>query len=304
MKISDFSSAELESALIKNELLIGTPPFVVRIQSDVTTLSRDIAHVYADFDICPPGSFADFHIQIMREPGLRRWFKPLARFFFDGQPSFVPLPSYQALAMLEWGFNWCVAAHSHQFLIIHAAVVEKDGKAAVLPAPPGSGKSTLCAALVLRGWRLLSDELALYDMTAGMVWGMARPLNLKNRSIDVIQTFEPSAVFSIRVPNTTKGTVALLRPPHESVRRAREPARPAFVVVPRYEAGAAALLSSRSKASTLMLMAEQSFNYDIHGENGFRGMERLVDAVDCYDLTYSKLDDGIRIFQDLFVEAE
>jgi predicted ATPase len=29
----------------------------------------------------------------------------------------------------------------------------------ILPAPPGSGKSTLCAALVTRGWRLLSDEL-------------------------------------------------------------------------------------------------------------------------------------------------
>jgi predicted ATPase len=33
-------------------------------------------------------------------------------------------------------------------------VVERDGHALILPAMPGSGKSTLTAALVQRGWRL------------------------------------------------------------------------------------------------------------------------------------------------------
>jgi hypothetical protein len=42
-------------------------------------------------------------------------------------------------------------------------VLERGGRALLLPAPSGSGKSTLCAGLAFNGWRLLSDELALLD---------------------------------------------------------------------------------------------------------------------------------------------
>jgi predicted ATPase len=45
--------------------------------------------------------------------------------------------------------------------MLHAAVVEKNGKALILPALPGSGKSTLSAALAMNGWRFLSDEFTM-----------------------------------------------------------------------------------------------------------------------------------------------
>ena len=70
----------------------------------------------------------------------------------------------QGFAMFEWGLNWVVANHAHQFAIVHAAAVEKDGRGFIFPGAPGSGKSTLCAALVSRGWRLLSDEMAMISL--------------------------------------------------------------------------------------------------------------------------------------------
>src|SRR3546814_15972535 len=83
--------------------------------------------------------------------------------------------------MLEWGLNWCIGAHGHQFLIIHAAVIERNGLAAILPGAPGSGKSTLTACLVHNGWRLLSDEMALVSLQDGGLTALARPISLKNR---------------------------------------------------------------------------------------------------------------------------
>ncbi len=299
MKISEFTEAELESRLRCGALLLNLGPFVARLNSDVVSIARDIALMYADFHTSPENTFADFHVKVALDTGLRRWAKPQVRFYFDGRPSFIPLPADQAFAMLEWGLNWCVAAHSHQYLIIHAAVIEREGKAAILPAPPGSGKSTLCAGLVNRGWRLLSDELALLDMDSDLIYGMCRPVNLKNVSVDVIKQFAPAAVFTASVPDTTKGTIALMRPPVDSVQRMNQPACPAWVVLPKYAAGASPQLERHSRARTFMLIAEQSFNYDIQGSRGFDAVGRLIDQSQCFQLTYSRLDDAERVFDDL-----
>ena len=299
MKVSDLPLAQLTRLLRHGEFLLKLPPFIVRIGADVPSLVRDIALMYAEFEVLPETDFADFHVQVKLDLGLRRWIKPIARFSFDGQPSFTGLPAAQAFAMLEWGMNWCVAAHSHQFLVIHAAVIEKGGKAAVLPAPPGSGKSTLCAGMVMKGWRLLSDELALYDLQTGLIYGMARPISLKNSSIDVMQAQAPEAVMSKRVPNTTKGTIAHLRPPLESIQRVTEPARAAWVILPKYQAGSPPALVPHSRARTSMLIAEQSFNYDTLGPAGFKAVTDLISGAACYQFTYSQLDDAERVFDDL-----
>jgi HprK-related kinase A len=299
LRLSEITAANLARLLKGGRLLIQLGPFVARLKTDVTALVADIAVIYRDFEVLPGNSFADFHVEVRRELGLRRWFKPQVRFFFDGRPSFIPLPATQAFAMLEWGLNWCVAAHCHQYLVIHAAVIEKDGRAALLPAPPGSGKSTLCTGLVLRGWRLLSDELALLDMKSGLIYGMARPINLKNNSIDVIKRFEPEVVMTAPMEGTTKGTVALVRPPIESILRVNEPVRATWIVLPNYLAKAPSELAPHSRANAFMLIAEQSFNYDLQGAQGFEAIGRLVDSSSCYQFTYSSLDDAVRVFGEL-----
>ena len=81
--------------------------------------------------------------------------------------------------MLEAGLNWCIGNLAHQYLVIHSATLERGGRALLMPAPPGSGKSTLCAALITRGWRLLSDEFALVDPATGLLVPVPRPVALK-----------------------------------------------------------------------------------------------------------------------------
>lgn len=303
MKVSDLSQVDLAQLLRRGRLFLSLKPFVACVASDVPSLARDIAAMYADFDVCPPEAFADFHVQVWRDRGLRRWIKPRARFSFDGQPSFTGLPIAQSFAMLEWGLNWCVAAHSHQYLVIHAAVIEKDGVAAVLPAPPGSGKSTLCAGLVMKGWRLLSDELALYDLKTGLIYGMSRPISLKNSSIELIQNLAPKAVMTPPVPNTTKGTIALLRPPLASVTRVGEPVVATWIILPKYVRDSPPLLTNYSRARTFMLLAEQSFNYDVLGPAGFNAVGELVGRAQCFQFTYSNLNDAERVFGELHERA-
>jgi len=269
----------------ERDVTFATGPFVVRLHSGIAAVAEAVSLFYAD-RIVDDRPFADFHIALVRPHGLRRWVRPQVWFDFDGARPFRPLPLDQAPAVLEWGLNWCIAAHAHSWLVLHAAAVARDGRAVLLPGPPGAGKSTLAAALALSGWRLLSDELALLSLDASAVMPLDRPANLKNRSIDVIRGRFAAAVFGPTMADTAKGRVALLKNPAAS----GPPAAPVAIVVPCFAAGEAAILEPMAKADACLLLGEHSFNYSILGRRGFEAAARLVESCGCWRLTYGDLD--------------
>ena len=271
----------------------------MHIQSVIPHVAEGVSLLYSDYPLLIREDFADFHVRITQPRGIRRWLRPQALFMCDTISAFKPLPLAQAFPMLEWGLNWCVSGHAHRYLMIHAAVAEKDGRAMIMPAPPGSGKSTLCAGLISRGWRLLSDEMALVRLDDGAIVPHPRPVSLKNASIDIIKNFAPESIFSAPVTDTIKGTVAHMKPSRESVLRMQESALPAWVVFPKYEAGAALQMSAIPPARAFLRIADNAFNYSILGRAGFEAVACLVDQVKCYDFTYSILDDAIVAFDRL-----
>jgi len=297
--VTDLSPVELRHRLAAGQLRLRTGPLVADIRSSEEAVADGIARQYAQHPLARDDEFADFHVAVVRPANLRRWWRPQAFFLVDGLSLFNPLPADQAFPLLEWGLNWCISTHCQQYLMIHAAVVERNGGALILPAPPGSGKSTLCAALVQRGWRLLSDELAIIDPPSGLLVAIPRPISLKNASIDVIRDFAPDGVLNPPVHETIKGTVSHLRPPAASVRAADLPARPAWVALPRYEAGSATELTALGKAQALMQLAENAFNYSVHGRRGFEILAALVDRAGCFNFRYSRLDEAIATFSRL-----
>ncbi len=56
-----------------------------------------------------------------------------------------------------------------RFVVLHAAALERDGRALLLSGPSGSGKTTLSLALLERGFRLLSDDFAPIERSTGLV---------------------------------------------------------------------------------------------------------------------------------------
>jgi hypothetical protein len=276
-------------------LFLRTGPFISCIRSNSPFVADGLMQMYSAYPVDDTG-YADFHLQLRQSTGWRRWFRPQIHFDHDGERPFEPMPASHGFALLEWMLNWCVSGSAHAYLIVHAAVVEKNGRALMLPAPPGSGKSTLCAALVSRGWRLLSDELALIGLGDQGVHPLARPVSLKNASISVMQAYAPAAQFTRPAMDTTKGTVAHMKVPDASVARAGEPATLAWVVFPRYQAGTTLHLTPVPRARAFMRVAENAFNYSLTGARGFQALGRAMDACASFDFVYSDLDEAIALF--------
>ena len=299
MKISTLTPSELGHRLKKTGLFLQTGTFTIHLKTSIPSITEGIRMLYADYPLIENLDFVDFHVSLAYPRNLRRWIKPQIQFLFDDKPPFKPLPADQAFPMLEWGLNWCVSSHANHYLIIHAAVIEKDGYAAVLPAPPGSGKSTLCAALVNRGWRLLSDELTLIQISDGKIVPLPRPVSLKNQSIDIIRHYAPDAVLSRKISDTMKGTVAHMKPPTNSVIRADETVHVAWVIFPKYQSGAPAQLKKLSRSRAFIRIADNAFNYSLLGIKGFETLTKVISMSQCYDFTYHSLEDAIETFSAL-----
>lgn len=299
MTLSNVPSPEILQRLKDGSLLLNTGPFTYRLQSSIPSVAEGIAMLYGDYSLGTQQEFVDFSVALDPSRGLRRFYRPQVRFSTHGYEPFEPLPIGHAYPMLEWAMNWCVYTHAHHYLLLHAAVVERNGFAMILPAPPGSGKSTLCAALIHRGWRLLSDEMALISLDDQQISALCRPVSLKNRSIEIIQHFAPNAVMNSVTHDTTKGSVCHMKVPTDHVQRIAERAIPRWVVFPRYVAGSKTLLTQRSRADSMLELGRNSFNYVILGLKGFETLSEVMTKSCCYDFCYSQLDEAIEVFEQL-----
>ena len=292
MTAGDLPAEAFASRIAGDGVALRIPPLTVRIRSDVRPLALQLHDVYRDYTLVESADYADVDIRILRVRGLRRWRSKEAEFIVDGTTPFDPFPIQHALPTFEWGLNWVFAQRMNMWLLLHAAAVERDGMALLLPAYPGGGKSTLAASMANRGWRFLSDEFAVVTGDCLTVLPFARPPAIKNAAIDVLRAFAPEASFGPEIPNTRKGTIAHMRVPQSSLELGDVGATIGMIAFPEFKAGATCSIARVGEADAFMRLALHSFNYDTLGARGFHMVGELVRSCPCHALRYGDLADA------------
>ena len=259
------------------------------LKSSVTSVLDTFYELYRHHPLLDNNGWSDFAIQITRPHNVRRYFYPQAIFKLEDQTPFLPLPFNQSYPLMEWGMNWCVANYFHQYLLLHAAVLEKNGQAILFPAPPGSGKSTLCSYLAHSGWRLLSDEMAVISLDTGNVHAFVRGICLKNNAIPLFKEWFPHAYVSTTAKDTSKGEVAHVRPPENAVVGMNETAQIKAIVFPRYHREVRFDTTPLNSLDCMQKVIDNAFNYNVLGKAGFKLLSTMMDTVSCYNLTYSDI---------------
>lgn len=302
LRLAAVSDADLQRSLSCGAFRLMIGEVSVRIDSEVPELRAGLSCIYDHYPVSIDGGRYDYDLQIRPASWLRRWFRRNAVFALSGQAPFLPMAAEHAHALFEWGLNWTIGSSVHQYLVLHSAVVENNGKGILLAATSGSGKSTLAAELAMRGWRLFSDELALIDGPESTLVPLPRPVSLKNQSIELIRQRHPRAVFGPLARDTHKGTIAHLRVPDKSVDRAAETVRPGLIVFPKWSADADLQVIPVGQGQAAMRLIDQSFNYPLLGQLGFERLADLVQAAEAWEITYASLDEAVDALEDLVAD--
>ena len=283
------SGGDFNQQLADGGLALRVGPYIYRIQTDLPDVGAGVRTLYADHRLASPGDFVDYDVSV-RQGGLWQRMRDKVEFFFDGTRPFDSIPMGQAYAFLEWGMNWCVSLYANEYLKLHAAAVSRYGATIIMPGVPGSGKSTLCAALGLSGWRILSDEHAMIEPDSTAIVPLCRPVSLKNESIEAIRSLSSNAVFGPTSKETHKGRVAHMKADLHPNSHDPESLTARWMIFPRYSSDEPQRLAPRRRTDSFILAAYHSFNYSLLCEAGFEIMKNLISTVECFDLVYHDLE--------------
>ena len=302
MLVGDVPRQDLVRRLRRDGVHLNTGAFTTQLRITFSRLAAEFADVYARYPLEEPPGIDDARVRVALEAGPLRLGRRMAVATTETR-TMEPVPIERAFTAMETALNWSAASSEVAPLIVHSAVLERDGRALIMPAASGSGKSTLAAALAWRGWRLLSDEIAVFSFDDASLLPNPRPVSLKNRAVDVIAAFEPRARFSQLFRGTLKGDVAYMHPPPEAIARAQESALPGLVVAPLYAEGAATTLKQLDRVAGFRTLVDSSINYASMLRTGFEMLTSVVERCGLYALTYSNLASAIDAIDRLHAEA-
>jgi len=204
----------------------------------------------------------------------------------DGTRALTTPRLWLVLAWLLWHLTQQGIATVHDRLLLHAALLELDGRGLVLFGRMNSGKSTLAGALVERGWRYHSDEVVALEERNGSlsVSGFPRPLVVEVGSQPLLPGLRPPPSWRARFRR---------RHWHLPVAPSdRSPVPLAALVNPTVDAGRPGRLEVASPAAHCRLLWENTWNAASVESRGFALLAHASRSVPCARLHHGGLDDA------------
>ena len=198
--------------------------------------------------------------------------------------------------VLLWTINQRTVRDTQHHLLVHAAAAGNGRRAALFPAPSGSGKTTLVAGLLQRGLQYFTDETVAIDLASMVIHPYPRSLSVKEGSWPVLSTLRPdrpedllrfsAGQWHVDPRSIGDGGIAV-------------PAPAAFVVAPRFIAGATTRLEPMSRADAVVMLARSCFNLGGHGAAGLDALAGVARSSACYRLVMGDLGTASALVDDV-----
>lgn len=166
-----------------------------------------------------------------------------------------------------------------EFLWLHAAAVERDGRALVIAGESGQGKSTVSTFLCELGWHFMSDDvLALRIENDEVIPFLLTPARRAQAGLKILTDLASLA----------KETVNL----HEASLQ-RTPTKISSVVFPRFDPTARPSIARMSRGDAALELLRHTRNIVDHGPDAPSRIARLMRKIDSFSLTFGFDGEGI-----------
>ena len=208
----------------------------------------------------------------------------------DGEACETTVTDSYLMSYVLWEVTRLVLESAHPLIPIHAAAVERDGRAIVLAGESHTGKSTLAGWLTAHGWGFLTDEVALLERRHGgeapVVHPFWRPIGVRRGGpLDALIT-PPSPDAEVLIPASELGALGTAAPL-------------AAIVLPHYDPGADPGMTPLAPATAVRLLATHLPTLGAIGRVVFRAIVSIVESVPAYALGVDDLDAAERAARQL-----
>ena len=260
------------------------PGCCVRVDSVVRYALTDLAQVYGFFvNRTIPVDQPTFSI-VRRKGGLRLQSTGNGR----NRPSDgVLINEGRMMPRIERQINQYLVGALGDRLLLHAGAAVGAGRAVILPATAGAGKTSLVAGLVRRGCGYLTDELVILHARTSSIVPFPKAMSLKEGSFALFESLGPDPtgpehdrVWYLDPERLRPGSVV------------KRPTPISWVIFPRFEAGTKTRIEPLTVGETVLGLFENTVNTARHKEKGLDRLIGIAKRAPGYRLVFGDLDEA------------
>jgi coenzyme PQQ synthesis protein D (PqqD) len=174
-------------------------------------------------------------------------------------------------------------------IAFHASAAIRNGRCVLLAAPAGSGKSTLCAALLSRGYQFIADDVVLFDKASRGLRGVPLPLSLKEGSwAPLAQPYPQIEDLAIHLRPDRKAVRFLVPPLLAATDQSHAVAS---VIFPRFIPRSNVELRRIDQSVALSRLVSEASTPSLRlSGDRFNDLAMLMRPTTCWELQFSALD--------------
>ena len=178
--------------------------------------------------------------------------------------------------------------------VIHASAVTNGKKTIAFTASPGSGKSTIAALLLQRGYSLVSDDFVPIERTTGNAFHVPIAMSVKEDATTILSMFYPSLLEQAE----THRSLTNKKVKYLYFRETVTPSPVKEIIFIKYDPDVDFEMEKLPRIEALKLLLDEAWTYP-SAVNAGSFLDWFTGLV-CYRLTYSNNEKAIKVIDQLF----